>query len=264
MAYDLTANNINYQLKQYRLKRRLTFLDETPSTNDVAKKLCAENKGSDAVVIADCQTAGRGRLDRTFVSPKGTGLYLSAVYTLEGDEKNLELLSSLAGLAVRDTLYNLYDLQVGVKWPNDILLEGKKLCGILCEMVNVQNRPKYVVVGIGINTERGAFPDDVAGIAGAISEFYTGEIDRNELAVELLHNLDRYLVKSRALQEESNDILTRIKACSVSIGQRVRVVLPDSDFEARVLDILPNGALLVDSFDEGEKTITAGEIVHIL
>ena len=264
MIYELNESNLAYQLKQYRLRRRVHFFAETTSTNDVAKQLCMENKGTNALVVADTQTAGRGRLDRSFASPTGTGLYLSAVFTLQGNEKNLELLSSLAGLSVRDALYNLYDLQVGVKWPNDILLEGKKLCGILCELVNVNNRPKYVVVGIGINTERGAFPDDVAGIAGAISEFYTGEIDRNELCIEILHNLERYLVKSGALQHESNEILTRIKASSVSIGQRVRVVLPNEDFEARVLDILPNGALLVDDFGAGDRIVTAGEIVHIL
>lgn len=264
MVYELTENNLSYQCKQYRLRRRVHFFSETASTNDIAKQLCAENKGANAVVVADCQTAGRGRLDRSFVSPKGTGLYLSAVFTLQGNEKHLELLSSLAGLAVRDSLYNLYDLQVGVKWPNDVMYEGKKLCGILCEIVNLNNRPKFVVVGIGINTQRGAFPDDVAGIAGAISEFYTGEIDRNELCAEILHNLDRYIVRSGALLRENNDILTRIKACSISIGQRVRVVLPDEDFEARVLDILPNGALLVDDFTNGERIVSAGEIVHML
>lgn len=264
MAYELNEKNLIYQIRQYKMKRRVHFLEEVDSTNTYAKQLCAENKGTNALVIADCQTAGRGRLDRSFASPKGTGLYFSAVYTLQGTEKHLELLSALAGLAVRDTLYNLYDLQAGVKWPNDILLEGKKLCGILCEIVNVNNRPKYVVVGIGLNAERGEFPDDVESIAGAISDFYTGEIDRNELAIELLHNLDRYIIRSRALFEENNDVLTRIKSCSVSIGKMVRVVTPNGDYDARVLDILPSGALLVDDFAEGEKTVTAGEIIHLL
>lgn len=262
MVRELTEKNLIYQVRQYRMKRRVQFFEETESTNDVAKKLCNENKGSGALVVADCQTAGKGRRGRSFCSPKGTGLYLTAVYELHGNEKNFDLLSSLAGLAVRDTIYNMFGLETTVKWPNDILYEGKKLCGILCEVVNVSNRPKYVVVGVGLNVLHGAFPDDVACIAGAIGDYYEGEIDRNELCIELVHNLDRYIIRSRALTEDCKEVIDRLKACSASIGQMVRVITPDSEYDARVLDIAPNGGLLV-SCAEGEKTITSGEIVHI-
>ena len=156
----------------------------------------------------------------------------------------------------------MFDLQVQVKWPNDILHEGRKLCGILCEVVNEQNRPKFVIVGVGLNVQRGAFPDDVDCIAGAISESYQGEIDRNELCVELVHNMDRYIQRSGALLEDKKEITDRLKACSATIGQTVRVQTPDGDFDARAVDIAPNGGLVV-STAEGEKIITAGEVVHI-
>lgn len=262
MVRELTEKNLIYQIRQYRMKRRVQFFEEIGSTNDAAKKLCNENKGSGALVVADCQTAGKGRLGRSFCSPKGTGLYLTAVYELHGNEKNFDLLSSLAGLAVRDTIYNMFGLETAVKRPNDILYEGKKLCGILCEVVNVSNRPKYVAVGVGLNVLHGAFPDDVDCIAGAIGDYYEGEIDRNELCIELVHNLDRYIIRSRALTEDCKEIIDRLKACSASIGQMVRVITPDSEHDARVLDIAPNGGLKV-SCAEGEKIITSGEIVHI-
>ena len=262
MVRELGEKNLIYQIRQYRMKRRVHYFPEVGSTNTAAKELCEKGKGAGALVVANCQTAGRGRLGRDFASPPDTGVYLSAVYTLSGAEKNLDILSSLAGLAVRDTLYNMFDLQVQVKWPNDILHEGRKLCGILCEVVNEQNRPKFVIVGVGLNVQRGAFPDDVDCIAGAIGESYQGEIDRNELCIELVHNMDRYIQRSGALLEDKKEITDRLKACSATIGQTVRVQTPDGDFDARAVDIAPNGGLVV-STAEGEKIITAGEVMHI-
>lgn len=262
MVRELTEKNLIYQLRQYKVKRPVQFFPETESTNTVAKKLCNEGKGAGALIVADCQTAGRGRLGRTFCSPKGTGIYVTPVYELHGNEKNMDLISPLAGLAVRDTLYNMFGLETTVKWPNDVLYEGKKLCGILCEIVNVNNRPKYVVVGVGLNVQPGAFPDDVACVAGAISEFYQGEIDRNELCVELVHNMDRYIQRTNALTEDNKEVIDRLKACSATLGQMVRVILPEESYDARVLDIAPNGGLVVDTA-EGEKIVTSGEVVHI-
>ena len=262
MVRELNEKNLIYQIRQYHLKRRVYFHAEIDSTNNEAKKLCNENKGGGALVVADCQTAGKGRLGRTFCSPAGTGLYLTAVYELDGSEKNFDLISSLAGLAVRDTLYNMFNLQTTIKWPNDVLYEGRKLCGILCEVVNVNNRPKYVAVGVGVNVQHGAFPDDVDCIAGAVGDFCTDEIDRNELCIELVHNLDRYILRSRALQEDSKEVVDRLKACSATLGQMVRVMTPEKEFDARVLDIAPNGGLRV-STAEGEQVITSGEVVHI-
>lgn len=262
MIHELNEKNLIYQIRQYKMKRRVYYFAEVDSTNAVAKQLCDDQKGGGAVVVAETQTAGRGRLGRSFASPPETGLYLSVVYTLSGEEKNLDLLSSLAGLAVHDTLYNLFDLQVQLKWPNDVVHEGRKMCGILCEVINVQNRPKYVVVGVGVNVQHGEFPDDVEPIACAIGDFYKGEIDRNELCMELVHNMDRYIQRSPALTEDCKEIVDRLKACSATVGQLVRVITPDGDYDARVLDIAPNGGLSIDTQD-GEKILTSGEVVHI-
>ncbi len=262
MIRELNEKNLIYQIRQYRMKRRVYFFPEIDSTNNMAKKLCNENKGGGALVVADCQTAGKGRLGRSFSSPAGTGLYLTAVYELSGQEKNFELLPSLAGLAVRDTLYNMFGLETSVKWPNDVLYEGRKLCGILCEAVNVGNRPKFVSVGVGVNVQHGAFPDDVDCIAGAIGDFCKDEIDRNELCIELVHNMDRYILRSRALTEDSKEVIDRLKACSATLGQMVRVIASDGEYDARVLDIASNGGLLVSAAD-GEKLVTSGEVIHI-
>ena len=260
---DLSEKSLLYHLKQYRAKKTLTFLATTPSTNDVAKKLCAENNGRGALVVADCQTAGRGRTDRSFESPKGAGVYFSVVYELNGNEKNIDLISSVAGLAVRDSLYNMFNIEPLIKWPNDILIEDKKLCGILCEIVNENNRPKYVVIGIGINVEKYDFQDELAYTAQSIGNLYNGEIDHNELVVDIVNNLDRYIIRNNALSSDDNkDIINRLKANSATIGQMVKVILPDDKYEAKALDIDANGGLIIKTATE-IKTITSGEVVHI-
>ena len=226
----LNERSLIYHLRQYRSKRRLHYFAETESTNEVAKKLCGDGKGLGAFVVSDCQTAGKGRSGRTFCSPKGTGVYISIVYEISGKEPNFDLLSSLAGLAVRDTLFNFFDFDCKIKWPNDILLDGKKICGILC---------------------------------ASIGDKYEGELDHNEIAVDIVNNLDRYIIRRDALNaENTGEIINRLKMYSASLGQIVRVITPDSEYDAKVLDIAPDGGLVILS-DGETKTITSGEIVHI-
>ncbi|MEG0545838.1 MAG: biotin--[acetyl-CoA-carboxylase] ligase [Oscillospiraceae bacterium] len=259
----LTEKGLMFHIKQYKMKRKLTFLSETTSTNDVAKRLCNENKGVGTMVIADSQTEGRGRLSRSFCSPKGIGAYISIIYEVTGSEKSFDLLSSLAGLAVRDSLYNMFGLDCKIKWPNDIILNDKKLCGILCEIINVNNRPKYVSVGIGLNIESFEFPDELQYTAISIADVYKGEIDHNELCIEIVNNLDRYVLRSKALLNEENfEIINNLKKYSSVLDKMVRVVKPDEEFDARVLDLDKNGGLIIKTSTE-TTTLTSGEIIHL-
>lgn len=260
---QLTEKSLIYHLRQYRTKRKLSFFAETESTNEQAKKLCVSGRGTGAFVVADSQTGGKGRSGRTFCSPAGNGVYLSVVYDVSGAETNFDLLSSLAGLAVRDTLYNFFNLDCKIKWPNDILLDGKKLCGILCEIVNQNDKPKYAVVGIGVNLEKYDFPDELAYTATSVAEHYDGEIDHNEIAVDIMNNLDRYVIRQNVLNaEQTHSYIEKLKEYSASLGEMVRVITPDSEYEAKVLDIASNGGLVIRTATE-TKTITSGEVIHI-
>lgn len=261
--FKLNEKSLVYHLKQYHSRRKLVFLNETNSTNDDAKKFCNDGKGKGIFVVADSQNGGKGRQGRSFCSPKGSGVYLSVVYELTGNEANFDLLSSLAGLAVRDTLYNFFNLDCKIKWPNDILLEEKKLCGILCEIINQNNKPKYAVVGIGVNLEKFDFPDELAYTAASVGDFYEGELDHNEIAVDIMNNLDRYIIRQNALNtQQTNTYINRLKEYSSTLGQMVRVFAADSEYDAKVLDIAQNGGLVVKTAVE-TKTITSGEVVHI-
>ena len=262
---NLSEKGIINQLKQYRVKKYLKFYPETNSTNDVAKQLCRQSKGKGSLVAVDFQLAGKGRNGRSFYSPKGKGIYFSVVYELAGSLKNLELISSAAGLAVRDTLYNIFNLDAKIKWPNDILVDGKKICGILCEVVNEGNNPKYVVIGIGLNVEKTDFPDELQYIATSIGNVYSGEIelDHNEILVDIVNNLDRYILRSELISGgDCSDIVARLKVHSAVIGEMVRVRTNDTQYDAKVLDIDENGGLIVKG-PLDIHTITSGEVLQI-
>ena len=265
---NLTLNekSLIYHIRQYRIKKYVKFYEELDSTNEKAKELCRTQMQRGLFVAAASQTAGKGRLGRSFYSPKG-GIYLSMVYELENGACNLELISSAAGMAVRDTLYNIFNIDAGIKWPNDILVDGKKICGILCETVNENDRPKYVIVGIGLNVRKCEFPDELAYTATSIGNVYEGEIelDENEILIDILCNLDRYVLRSGMLSSkdyDSGDLIARLKKHSLTVGQMVRVIKPDTQFDAKALDIDVNGGLIVKGPVDIE-TVTSGEIEHL-
>lgn len=263
---NLNEKSIIYYLKQYKVRKQLKFYPETNSTNDVAKQLCREGKGKGVLVAVDFQLAGKGRQGRSFYSPKGKGIYFSAVYELNQNNKNLELISSAAGLAVGDTLYNIFNLDAKIKWPNDIFVDGKKICGILCEVVNEGNTPKYVVVGIGLNVEKTEFPAELEYIATSIGNVYSGgvELDHNEILVDIVNNLDRYIIRSGLITGgDCSEIVSRLKAHSSIIGEMVRVHTNDAEYDAKVLDIDENGGLVVKG-PMDIHTITSGEVQRIV
>lgn len=247
------------------MKKYIKFFTEIESTNETAKKICKEGKGRSTVVVADSQTGGKGRLGRHFFSPKRTGVYFSAVYELNGNERNIDLISSVAGLAVRDSLYNMFGIEAKIKWPNDILVDSKKICGILCEIINEKNKPKFVVIGIGVNVEKTEFPDALEYTATSVGNAYSGEIelDHNEIVIDIVNNLDRYMLRSNLFTSEDNhDIINRLKANSATLDRMVRVITADSEYDAKAVDIDCNGGLVVKGPVE-TTTLTSGEVVHL-
>ena len=263
---SLNEKSLIYYAKQYKLRKRISFFEEIDSTNEEAKKLCGQGNGRGAVIAADSQSAGKGRQDRSFSSPKGKGIYFTAVYDLsEKEDCKLDLISSAAGLAVRDTVYNFFGIDVKIKWPNDIMFDEKKLCGILCEVINENNKPRYVLIGIGLNVEKTEFTDELAYTATSIGDLYQGEIelDHNEILIDIVNNLDRYIIRNGILKgADQSELIARIKNNTATVGRMVRVILPDEEYDAKALDIDENGGLVVQGPVE-IKTITSGEVVHL-
>lgn len=196
----------------------ICWYDSVPSTMDAAAALAASGAAHGVVVAARQQTAGRGRRGATWASPPDAGLYLSFI-ARPLDARTIPLMTIAAGVGVRDGIVAGTGLAPALKWPNDLIVGKRKLAGILAEGHNVGSPGQAVVIGVGVNVQRAAYPPDVAARATSIEEELGRAIDRDLLLGEILAGLERCLA---ALPRNAGDILQAWRAASPSAcGARV-------------------------------------------
>jgi BirA family transcriptional regulator, biotin operon repressor / biotin---[acetyl-CoA-carboxylase] ligase len=236
------------------------------STNTVALEMARQNAPGGALVYAELQTAGKGRKDRTWFSPPGAGLYFTLILRPAQEHKFWPLLTHVASVALGETLRNLsernltpHPLQIDIKWPNDVLLSGKKCAGILLETIQTDNERHAAVVGVGINVHRGSFPEALSAEATCIDEMADALVPRRLLLVRFLDCFQRYYLMFE--QGRHADILERWKSMS-SMWSGTRIWISDGQEPRHVETCGLNeaGALLVRSEDGVVETILAGDI----
>ena len=243
------------------LWKRLIFEETLDSTNLEAKRrINAQELSQGMVVVCEMQTAGRGRRGRTWASPAGSGLWMSLSLKPTIQPAHAPMLTILAGMAVRDALEDLYGLDAGIKWPNDIILRDRKICGILTEMTMEDLEMSGVVVGIGINVRAGAFPEELKDIATSIEEESSLPApDRAQLLCQVLRRFEQYY-DTFVQTEDLSALRDAYEAHCVNIGRTVRVIEPLSSYEAKALGIDDLGALRLELEDGTLKTVTSGEV----
>ena len=228
-----------------------------PSTNDAAKVLARQGAPEGTLVLAETQSAGRGRLGRTWESPPGTGIYLTLVLRPSLPPAELPKLTLLAAVAVVEAIQAATGLHTGIKWPNDILWQGKKLGGILTEMETESDIIFHVVLGVGLNVNTPAFPAPLAGIATSLAS--TGQTySRLALVRAWLSAMDD--LYGRFLRQEFAAILDRWRQLAVTLGQTVTIRRGDQIKTGLALDVAPDGALLLGRADGTVERILSGEI----
>ena len=240
--------------------RDILYFEELDSTNTYAKGLALTDMPEGTVVIADCQTAGRGRMNRSFQSPKGKGLYLTVLLRPQLPPERLAQVTALAGIAVCGAVERGDGVRPGLKWPNDPVLSGKKVCGILTELVTDRNGGLCLVVGIGINVaqRREDFTPEVAEMAASLEMLLEKPVSRPALAAALLEELDRAYEALK--QGDLEEYRTRYRRDCVNLGKPVRLMGPGGQEAARALDIDRDFGLVVRTPDGGEKTVRSGEV----
>ena len=254
----LSAAGVEKYLKNQSLNIRV--VDTVDSTNAAMKRMAAEGAPQGSVLIANQQSAGRGRMGRSFFYPPGTGIYMSLLLRPRMDAQRATLVTASAAVAVAEAIEQLSGEPVQIKWVNDVLFHGRKVCGILTEaaMDFESGMIDYVVPGIGVNTavpEEG-FPPELQGIAGAA--FGSARVPelRCRLAAEILDRfMDYYAcLGSRACYEA-------YKSRSVVLGKDVQLLSPGREaIPARVLDIDEDFALVVRTEDGRIQRVNAGEV----
>ena len=238
----------------------LHYIPEVGSTNDVALRLAEAGAPEGTAVLADVQTAGRGRRGRPWFSPPGAGLYLSCIVRSAAGAA-LPLVSLAAGVATAQSVIAITGLPVGLKWPNDVVIgrPWRKLAGILCESTGIGPQPESVVVGIGINLRPAAFPPELASVATSIEIELGRPMERAPLAVECLARLLGQMGRLR--QGRHADVLRdwrQVGHANVE-GHRVRWTDRRGEHRAVARGIDTDGALLVNSDGRLERII-AGEV----
>ena len=239
------------RLLPYGLRRTdVRVLDVTGSTNDLAKRLLAEGVAHGATVLAERQTAGRGRLGRSFYSPEGSGLYMSLILRSESfDLNDIQLVTVMAAVAVCRAISAQTGVEPSIKWVNDIFIGGKKVCGILAETSGFGDIGG-VVIGIGVNCTTEAFPPELADVACSIGP----GVSRNALAAGIIAEL---LTLSKDLR--SRDIIEEYRRRSYTIGRRVAFERDGSSRTAVAVGISDDGSLIVREDDGGTCALRTGE-----
>lgn len=263
LGYRLKANGIREvelapYLKTEWLGRSFTYLQEVDSTNKYAKTWADAGAVNGAVAAADLQTGGRGRLGRVWDSPAGSGVWFSAVLRPPISPEKAPQISLTTAVGVADGLRKLgYD--AGIKWPNDIYISGRKVCGMLTEMHASMEAVEWVVVGIGINCLARELPPEIADIATTLAKEGGKPVCRAEVLAEVLNSLEYYY---DMLYTKGFDEIRRVwLANNITLGKRVKISTINETFFGEALDMQEDGSLLVKrEEDEGEFVLVTGDV----
>ncbi len=228
------------------------------STNTKAKQLAEEGYPSGTLVVAEQQDAGRGRRGRDWASPRGVGIFMTLMLKPDILPNNASMLTLVAALAVAAAIRKCTGRPAGIKWPNDIVMNGKKVCGILTEMSAQIDYVNHVVVGIGINVHNESFPEDIAPTATSLYLETGVHYRRAALIEEIWEQFERYYAVFLQTQDLSG-LVKEYEAHLVNMHQSVRVIDPKEPFEGRAMGITPRGELMVDTW-ESRRLVSAGEV----
>jgi len=230
------------------------------STNNLAKKLAEYGAVEGTVVIAETQKTGRGRKGRKWHSPKGS-LYFSVILKPKCSSCEAVKLVFVAGLAVAEVLSKKYGLKVAVKWPNDVLITAKKVCGILSEMSVTGENVNYVVIGVGVNVNVNVvevFPESLRNIATSLEVELGRKVELNELLRALLESLDAFY--EQFLKEGAIEILDKWKKYALFLGHLVSITNEAETIRGLALDVDGEGALVLKLDDGALKRVFVGDV----
>lgn len=241
------------------LGKRIHHFFKIDSTNSVAMALGEIGEPHGTVVIAEEQTAGRGRAGHSWHSEKTTGIYMTVLLRPAIPPQQAPVITLAAGLAVRQAILELVDIAPDLRWPNDLLFGRKKFCGILTEMNAEQDRIHFVAVGIGINVNHDRIPAELAAIATSLKIETHRAHSRVEIVARLLRHMDSYY--NRFLTEGAETIVTRFSECSsYARGKRVRIEAPSETYTGTTDGLEPSGLLRVRRGDGRVLPVIAGTL----
>ncbi|KGM96133.1 biotin--acetyl-CoA-carboxylase ligase [Clostridium novyi A str. 4552] len=256
----LTFEEVNPYLKTNYIGKDIRYYNTIDSSNTKAKELGAAGAKEGTVVISEEQTGGRGRLGRTWVSPKFKGIWMSIILRPDIEPMEASKITQIGAAAVCISINEL-GLKSAIKWPNDIVLNSKKVCGILTEMSGELNKINYIVMGVGINVniESDDFPGDIKNIATSIKIESGSKVKRKELVGKIFNNFEILydeFIKSGTIKKSINIC----KENSALIGKQVKIIKRSDEVFAKAIGLTEDGELIVEYNDGKVDKIVSGEV----
>jgi len=256
----IKVGQLQDDLRTKHLGRSILFSREVGSTNEWAKELAMYGAQEGTVVIAETQTRGRGRLGREWISPNG-GLWFSLILRPKLRPAEATKLTFVAGLAVAKVLHEMFGLIVETKWPNDVLVNRKKICGILTEMNTTGETVNFVVVGVGVNANfdvEKIFPEELTRVTTSLENELRRKVRLEKLFTGLLETIEKlYELYTR---KGFNPILEEWKGCAGFLGRRVKVTSPTEKLSGLALNVDHDGALVIRLKDERIRRVFVGDV----
>ncbi|MCX5687763.1 MAG: biotin--[acetyl-CoA-carboxylase] ligase [Candidatus Omnitrophica bacterium] len=255
----LTEAELGWRLKTDTIAKKIYSYKEISSTNDTAHDLAMAGEKEGSIVIAESQTAGRGRMGRKWTSPKSKGAYFSVILRPNILPKEVPGITLFSALSVAKTIRETLSLDAFIKWPNDVLIDSQKICGVLTEMNAETDKINFVIIGIGININ--TKKEDLPKGATSIMEELGRELSRIEAVRGIFKNLDKYykLFKSGNIGE----IIKEYKEFSNFLGTRVQVAYHDTKIEGYAIDVDSDGALILRMDSGLNERILAGDVIML-
>ena len=256
----LLPEEIAARLKTEWLGHNINYKTSTVSTNELCKQMAMQEAADGTVCLAEEQTGGKGRLSRGWFSPKGKGLWFSILLKPSFLPQEASKCTLLAAVAVVQAINSFAGVNATIKWPNDILLDGKKLVGILTEMSAEFGHINYIVVGIGINVsvEPEDVPAEFRASAISLAAVAKENISRVELLARVLENFEQ--LYEEVLQQGFAPVFKLWRQHTSTLGKEVKVVAPTETYIGKAIDIDEEGLLIVEKADGTREKVLAGDV----
>jgi BirA family biotin operon repressor/biotin-[acetyl-CoA-carboxylase] ligase len=237
------------------LEQRIHYFREIGSTMDAARKLAEAGAEQGTIVVAESQSRGRGRLSKEWLSPEG-GIYFTVILRPKISPAYAPRMSLMATVAVASAIRRLFGLRAELKWPNDVLIGGKKVCGILAEMNAELDAVNFINLGIGINANTSVSQQEEK--ASSLKEQLGEEVSRKKLFRSVLVELEE-----RQGLLTTADLIEEWKNLSATLGRDVRILAPGEEITGKAVDIESSGALVIRTKDGSLRSAIAGDCIHL-
>ncbi len=256
----IEPEKVKEQLKTDFIGREIKYFTEITSTNDMAKELASKGAREGTIVLAETQTRGKGRLGRRWLSPEG-GIWFSVILRPKISARDSYQLTFMTAVAVAKTIRKMFRVSVEIKWPNDVLVNERKVCGILTETSTRGNAVDFVIIGVGVNAnvDLTSFPKDLWVSVTSLEAEMKGEVDRERFLCVLLKEMENYY---KMLQEKKFElVLEEWKSLTTLFGARVEVTSFEEKIRGLAVGVNQNGSLEVQLKNGTVRKILSGDVV---